>query len=189
MLKIFLLHPYTEQPKDVVSKRLHPDGTLHLYTAIKDGKPANGWSSKTYYPNTALQEEENYSNGLLIEKIYYNESGAIITHKIWNNRLKQLIDKPAAPKLRRPNVIVGCTRLHNYVEQLPAISTFIGADYDQDSLFKSFNEEPEWKMKGEQMSFTIYWDKDEVFHQWHCHCATEELYWQARKFLESKFRH
>ena len=186
MLKIFLLHLYKEHINDTISKELYPDGTLHLYIATKDGKPANGWSSKKYYPNAALQEEENYSNGLLIEKINYDESGTITTHKIWNNRLKQLIGYPAAAKLPRPNVIVGCTSLHNYMQQLPAISTFIGADYDQDSLFKSFNEEAEWKMKGEQMSFTIYWDKDEVFHQWHCNCATEELYWKAREFLEIK---
>jgi hypothetical protein len=60
------------------------------------------------------------------------------------------------------------------------------ANFDKDSLSRSYDEETEWKMKGEQMSFTIYWDKDEVSHQWHCHCATEELYWQAREFLESK---
>jgi len=160
-----------------------------LYTAIKDGKPANGWSSKKYYPNAAMQEEGNYSNGLLIEKINYDDSGTITIHKIWNIRLKQLIDKPAAPKLPRPNVIVGCTPFQNYVKQLPAISAFIGADYNQDSLFKSYNEEAEWKIKGEQMSFSIYWDKDEVFYQWHCHCATEGLYWKARKFLETKFSH
>ena len=183
------MHPYTEQPKDVVSKQLHPDGALHLYIAIKDGKPANGWSSKKYYPNAALQEEENYSNGLLIEKITYNESGAITEHKIWNNRLKQLIDKPAAPKLQRPNVVVGCSSISACLEQLPAIGAFIGADYDQDSLVKSYDEEPEWQMKGKQMSFTIYWDKEEVSHFWHCHCASEELYWKAREFLETKFRH
>lgn len=187
MLKIFLLHPYREKTGDVISKEQFPDGALYLYTAIKDGKPANGWSSKKYYPNATLQEEENYSNGLLIEKISYDESGAIAEHKIWNNRIKLLIDKPAAPKLRRPNVIVGCARLHNYMKQLPAISAFIGAYYDQDSLFKSYDEEAEWKMRGEQMSFTIYWDKDEVSHQWHCHCASEQLYWKARKFLETKF--
>ncbi len=183
------MHLYTEQPNDTVSKQLYLDGSLYLYIALKDGNPANGWSSKKYYPNAALQQEENYSSGLLIEKINYDESGAITTHKIWNNRLKQLIDKPAAPKLQRPNVVTGCSSISACLEQLPAISAFIGADYDKDSLFKSYNEEPEWKMKGPQLSFTIYWDKDEVFHQWHCHCATEELYWQARKFLESKFGH
>jgi hypothetical protein len=186
MQKIFLLHPYKEQPNDTVSKQLYPDGSLHLYIALKDDKPANGWSNKKYYPNAALQQEENYSNGLLIEKITYDETGAITKHKIWNNRLKQLIDKPAAPKLQRPNVVVGCSSISDFLQQLPSISEFIVANFDKDSLSRSYDEETEWKMKGEQMSFTIYWDKDEVSHQWHCHCATEELYWQAREFLESK---
>lgn len=181
------MHPYKENTNDTVFKQCYPNGALHLYTAIKDGKPANGWSSKKYYPNAALQQEENYSNGLLIEKIKYNESGAITTHKIWNNRLKQLIDKPPAPKLLRPNVVTGCSSLHDYVKQLPAISAFIGFDYEEDLLFKSYNENTEWKMAGEQMSFSISWDKDEASHFWHCHCGTEELYWKARIFLESIF--
>ncbi len=156
-----------------------------MYIALNGGGPANGWSCKKYYPYAALQQEENYSNGLFIEKITHDESGAITAHKIWNNRLKQLIDKPAAPKIPRPNVIVGNLSLHDYVMQLPAISEYIGAQYEEDSLFKSYNEETEWKMAGEQMSFSISWDKHEVSHQWHCHCATEELYLKARKFLET----
>ena len=179
------MHPFKEHTDDTVSKQLYPDGTLHLYAALKDGKPANGWSSKKYYPNAALQEEENYSNGLLIEKIHFSESGAITVHKIWNNRLKQLIDKTAAPKLQRPNVIVGYSSLYEYRQQLPAISAYIGAQYEEASLLRSFNENADWKMAGERMSFSISWDKQEVSHQWHCHCATEELYWKARKFLEA----
>ena len=183
------MQSYTEQTDDVVSKQFYPDGTLHLYTAFKDDRPANGWSSKKYYPNAALLEEDNYSNGLLIEKITYDESGTISIHQIWNNRLKQLIDKPAAPKLLRPNVVTGCSSLYDYLKKLPAISEYIGANYEEDSLLRSYNEEAAWKIKGEQMSFTIYWDKNEVSHFWHCHCATEELYWKARKFLEPKFGH
>ena len=75
---------------------------------------------------------------------------------------------------------------------MPSISEFIRADYDEDSLLQSFNtsyrtqEDTTWTLKGEQMSYTIYWDCHEIFHQWHCHCATEELYWKARNFLLSK---
>lgn len=164
-----------------------------MYTVLRDDKPANGWSRKKYYPDEKLEEEENYSNGLLIEKISYSESGSITEHKIWNNCLKQLINKPAQPKLPKPNVVTGHASLSNYLKQLPAISEFINADYNQDSLLQSFDasSKPEagdtkWTMKGEQISFTIYWDHDEISHQWHCHCATEALYWKARAFLEDK---
>ena len=164
-----------------------------MYFVLKDGKPANGWSSKTWFKKEGLQQEENYSNGLLIEKICYNESGVIAEHKIWNNRLEQLIDKPPHPKLRKPNVVNGYGSLSAYIKQLPAVSEFINAEYNEDSLFRSFHEaskiekdDATWTMKGKQMSFTIYWDHDEVSHQWHCHCTSEELYWKARSFLKDK---
>jgi hypothetical protein len=187
------VHFYTETPGDIISKQLHPNGALYLYTVLKDGKPANGWSSKKYYPGGKLEEEENYNNDLLIEKISYDENGSITKHKIWNNRLKQLINKPAQPKLPKHNVVTGVARLSDYLEQLPAISEFINAEYNKDSLLQSYDEggitdpgDTKWTMKGEQMRFTIYWDHNEVSHQWHCHCDTEELYWKARDFLKEK---
>lgn len=79
------MHLYTEQLNDTITQQRYPNGAFQLYTALKNGKPANGWSSKKYYPNAALQEEENYSKWLLIEKISYDESGNITLHKIWNN--------------------------------------------------------------------------------------------------------
>lgn len=191
-LKNFLLHPYTQRPGDIVSKALHPNGALHSYTVLNNGKPANGWSSKKYYPNAKLKQEENYSNGLLIQKINYDERDAITEHKIWNNRIKQLIDKPTSFKLPKPNVVTGYAYLNDYLQHLPAISSFIEADYNKDSLLQSFDAciksnqpEAEWRMCGLQMSFSIYWNKEEVCHQWHCHCTSEELYWNARKFVKS----
>lgn len=164
-----------------------------MYSGLNAGKPANGWSSKKYYPDGKLEEEENYSNGLLIEKICYDESGVITEYKIWNNRLKQLIDKPPRPKIPKPNVVTGHAFLGGYFKQLPAVSEFINAEYNEDSLLRSFNtscamekDDARWTMRGEHMSFSIYWDHDEISHQWHCHCATEELYWKAREFLEDK---
>ncbi len=188
------MHPYIEKPGDIITKQFHSNGALCLYSVFRDGKPANGWSSKTWFKNEGLQQEENYSNGLLIEKINYDESGKIIEHKIWNNRLEQLIDKPPHPKLPKPNVVTGCISLSAYLEKLPAISEFINAEYNQDSLLRSYDEgsitdpgDTKWTMKGEQISFTIYWDHNEVSHFWHCHCITEALYWKARTFLEGKF--
>ena len=185
------MHLYTEKPNDIISKQLHPNGALYLFSVLNDGKPANGWSSKKYYADEKLEEEENYNNGLLIEKIKYDESGSITEHKIWNNRLKQLIDKPVQLKLPRPNVVTGCASLSAYLEKLPAISEFINAEYNQDSLLRSYDEDrrtdpgdTKWTMKGEQISFTIYWDHNEVYHFWHCHCATEALYGKTRWFLE-----
>lgn len=188
------MHLYTEKPGDIVSKQFHGNGALYWYAVLKDGKPANGWSSKKYDPSDILQEEENYSNGLLIEKINYNEGGSIREHKIWHNRLKQLIDKPAAPKLLKPNVVTGHASLSNYLKLLPAISEFMNAVYREDSLLQSYNagsrlekDDAKWTMTGEEMSFTIYWDYDEISHQWHCHCPNETLYWKARNFLATKF--
>jgi hypothetical protein len=187
------LHPYSEKPGDIITKQLRPNGSLYMYFVLKEGKPANGWSSKTWFKKEGLQQEENYSNGLLIEKISYNESGVIAEHKIWNNRLKQLIDKPAQAKLLKPSVVTGHGSLNNYLKQLPAIGDFINADYEENSLLLSFDagsklekDDAKWTMRGEQMSFTIYWDHDEVSHQWHCHCATEALYWKAREFLHGR---
>lgn len=177
-----------------MSKQIHPNGALYLYTVLKDGKPANGWSKKIFYENGGLQQEENYSNGLLIEVISYDDSGIITEHKIWNNRLKQLIAKPAQAKLLKPNVVTGYAFFSAYLKQLPAVCEFIKAEYREDLLLQSFNacyrakqNDATWTMKGEQMSFTIYWNHEEVSHQWHCHCTTEALYWKARVFLESKF--
>jgi len=193
VIKFFLLHPYTEKPGDVILKQFHSNGTLHLYTVLKNERSANGWSHKIFCENKCLKQEENYSNGLLIEVIKYDESSVITAHKIWSNRLKQLIDKPAHPKLTRPNVVVGYAFLSAYLEQLPAVSEFIHAYYDRDSLLRSFHADYKreahgatWTMRGEQMSFSIYWNHDEVSHQWHCHCAKEELYWKARVFLEGR---
>ena len=188
------MHPYKEQPGDFLSKKFYPNRTLYSYTALREGRPANGWGSKKYYPDGGLQQEENYSDGLLIEKISYNESGIITEHKIWNNRLKQLINKPPHSKLSKPNVVTGHASITNFLRQLPVVAEFINADYNKDSFLQSYDifrdselEEAEWRMAGNQMSFTVYWNYEEVTYQWHCHCASEELYWKARKFLEDKF--
>lgn len=157
--------------------------------------PANGWSSKKYFISGELEDEENYSNGLLIEKISYNESGIITEHKIWNNRLRQLIDKPTYARLPKPNVVTGHASLHAYLNNLPAVSKFIGADYTEDSFLRSRNtsrtsgdEDTAWTMKGEQISFTVYWNWEEITFQWHCHCDNEELYWKMRTFLKTYFK-
>ena len=128
-----------------------------------------------------------------MEKINYDERGKITEHKTWNNRLKQLIDKPPRPKLPKPNVVTGHASLSNYIKQLPAISEFINGDYRKNSLLRSFNaiskseeNDAKWTMRGKQMSFTIYWNHEEVSHQWHCHCDTEAVYWMARIFLKDK---
>jgi len=187
------LHLYIEKPNDIISKQIQPNGTLYLYTVLQDGKPANGWSSKKYYSDGKLEEEENYSNGLLIEKISYNESGVITEHKIWNNRLKQLIDKPAHPKFPKPNVITGLCHLCDCIPHLPAISEFIGAVYDKNSLpqsneafRKSAQGKAKWMMTGKQMRFYIYLEDWDGMFQWCCHCDTEELYWKAREFLNTR---
>ena len=44
------MNHYIVKPEDIVSKQIHPDGTLHLYTTTKNGKPTKGWSRKKYYP-------------------------------------------------------------------------------------------------------------------------------------------
>ncbi len=187
------MHLYIEKPGDVITKQFHPNGALYLYSVLNDGKPANGWSNKTWFKKEGLQLEENYNNGLLIEKINYDESGKIIEHKIWSNRLEQLIDKPPHPKLPKPNVVTGYAFLSAYLKHLPAVSEFIKAEYREDLLLQSFNasyhakqNDAKWTMKGEQMSFTIYWNYEEVSHQWHCHCSTEALYWKARTFFVGK---
>ena len=69
------MHLYKEKADEVVSKELYPNGVLHLYIVLKDGKPVNGCSSKKYYLNAALQEVENYSKGLLLKKISYHVGG------------------------------------------------------------------------------------------------------------------
>ena len=187
------MHSFTEKPDNVVSKQLHPNGALYLYSVLKDSKPANGWSCKKYYPDGKLEEEENYSNGLLIEKISYDESNIITEHKIWNNRLKQLIDKPAHLKLRKPNGVTGLCHLCDCLPQLPAISEFIGAGYDKNSLPQSYDAlrksaqgEAKWTMTGKQMRFIIYLEEWEGLFKWCCHCDTEELYWKAREFLKTR---
>ena len=187
------MHLYTEKNEDVVSKQLHPNGALYLYIVLKEGKPANGWSNKVFYENGDLQQEQNYSNGLLIEKIHYDESSVITEHKIWNNRLKQLIDKPVHPKFSKPNVITGLCYLCDCIPHLPAISEFIGAAYDKNSLpqtndafRKAAQEQATWTMTGKQMRFIIYLEEWEGLFKWCCHCDTEELYWKARVFLKGK---
>ncbi len=187
------MHLYIEKLNDIISKRLHPNGALYLYTVLRDGKPANGWSSKKYYPDGKLEEEENYSNGLLIEKIGQDESGVITVHKIWNNRLKQLIDKPPPPRLSKPNVVTGLCHLCDCIPQLAAISEFIGAGYDENSLPQSYDafrksaqEEAKWTMTGKQMRFIIYLEEWEGLFKWCCYCDTEELYWKVREFLKGK---
>ena len=184
------MHNYKEQQGDRVSKQFHPNGTLYLYAVLNNDKPANGWSQKIYYPDGALQQEENYSNGMLIEKISYDINGVVTAHKIWNNRTRQLVDKPAVQQLPRPNVVTGYAFVSTYLQQLPAISEFIGAEYDEAAFLQSYkkpgSEDAKWTMRGKQMSFTVYWDHQEVVHQWHCHCDTEELYWKAREVLKSK---
>lgn len=193
-IRDWISHAYNEKPHDIISKQFHPTGALYLYNVLNNGIPANGWSTKKYFPAGELQEEENYSNGLLIEKISYNENGVITEHKIWNNRLRQLIDKPVYPKLRKLNFVTGHASLSKYLKNLQEVSTFIRADYKEDSFLRSYDtsittsaENAAWTMKGEQISFTVYWDHDEISHQWHCHCDTEELYWKARIFLETIF--
>ncbi|MDP3392913.1 hypothetical protein [Sediminibacterium sp.] len=187
------MHFYKEQPGDKVLKQQHSNGSLHLYTVLRDGIHANGWSRKKFFPNGSLEEEESFSNGLLIEKINFSEQGDIISHKIWNNRLREMVDKPAIIQLPKHNIVFGCASINYFLKNLPSISEFIQGDYHEELLIQSFinssklgEEETAWTLKGNQMNFTIFWDCNEVIYNWQCHCFTEELYMEAKKFLDSK---
>lgn len=163
--------------------------SYHRYTS-----PANGWSRTEYYREGGKKAEECYSHSLLIERIEYDKAGNVCAHKIYNQRLGKLVDKPAPAPAIRPNVVIGYNHMGFFFHFLPAISKFLGAKYEEGDLQRAYHEfmneeevsnhEKAWCLRGGSMGFTIIFEKQEMIYQWSIHAPDEEAYQRARAFME-----
>lgn len=86
---------YNPKKEDTVVEEHYSNGQRKSFRALLHNSPANGWSYSEWYEDGQVKRQENYSHGQLIERKAFHTDGQLILHKIWNNRLKQLIDKPA----------------------------------------------------------------------------------------------
>lgn len=187
-------------------KSIYPSGKLKESSYLRNGQPANGWSRKLFYEKGALQLQECYSHSIVIEQLGYDEEGNIISHKIYNNRLKQLIVKPVQTVVIPHNTVSGTAHMGFYFKHLPAISKFIGAVYDEVDLDKAYQdfitspstynnikkaddeweeENTPWKIQGNNMGFTIAFEHGEGYYQWGLWTKTEEDYERAKGFMDN----
>ena len=167
---------------------------------LRNGIPANGWSRKEYFENGNLKFAECFSHELIIEQVHFDDTGSIISHKIYSHAKKELIDRPVITTIFRHNTVSGVGHMGFYFQHLPAISQFIGAGYDSNELDKAYQEfikaisEDEnletddgqfsWGIEGESMGFTIGFEKYEMLYQWSLYTKSEEQYAKARQFME-----
>jgi hypothetical protein len=143
---------------------------------------------------------ECYSHSLLIEYKILNEGGEILEHKIYNHRLKQLVDRPKLVPGPRPNVVVGCAHMGFYFKHLPAIAAFIGAAYDEAELERVYHDfitgdGPDYdsdeesritnfRLEGTRCNFALQMEAGEMSYFWHLWARDEKSYEEARSFME-----
>ncbi|MFZ4058504.1 MAG: hypothetical protein ACOYKE_10205 [Ferruginibacter sp.] len=155
-------------------------------------RPQKGWYIAAQYPDGTIRQKELYSNGLMIEYVEYAEDGVVVQHLIYNNRLKQLIPKPVSQPLPRPNIAETCMHMGDVFRHLPAISRFIEISIDPDKVhafWKNFvdseAEHDTFTVKGEDIAFSIYFEKYEGYYQCSCWAKSEERYKAACALFES----
>jgi hypothetical protein len=173
------------------TKQWYPNGQLSMQVLYIDDLPANGWSYSTWYNNGVLKNKKCYSNNLLIEEISYSKINTVTNHKIWNNRLKQLIDKPVPKPLPRPNVVTGYHHMGTFLAILPIIAKYIAADYEKEELINAYqaflnseNDEGNWQLPGKEMTFGIFFEKGESLYYWQLRCTDTDGYNRAKTFME-----
>ncbi|HEY0066688.1 MAG TPA: hypothetical protein VGB46_04985 [Flavisolibacter sp.] len=177
--------------KEGMWKEWYPDGQLRTLAVYKEGQPANGWTFKSWHPNGTLQTEQCFSHNLMIEQIDYDGQGTRISHKIWNNRLRQLVDKPKQTEVIHLNVFSSCAHMGHLMAMMPRIASYIKASYNEDEFRAAYNafqdsgeQEATWTLRGERMTVTVLWELHEGYYFWHCSAPDEETYWAARHYLE-----
>ncbi|RYY64758.1 MAG: hypothetical protein EOO12_08795 [Chitinophagaceae bacterium] len=181
----------------------YPSGVLCSIRRLENDVPANGWSVSEYFENGQLARAECWSHGLLIELKTFEEDGTQRAHRIYNHRLKQLVDRPVLKPYERPNVVVGFGHMGFYFQHLPAIAAYIGAPYNEDELEAAYQRwmdrprpereegsewEPEterWGIAGPSLRFSLWFEEGEMLYQWQLWAPDEAAYWKARAFLES----
>ncbi len=191
---------FIPRPSDEVIKTFYASGNLRSVQYIRNGKQANGWSAKEFFDNGKLQLAKCFSHSLLIEQIRYDENGTVILHEIYSHSQKKLIKRPEVKQIIRPNIVSGCGHMGFYYKNLPAISNFINAEYDEDSLekaYKTFNKEASddehfdfekqylWRLRGESMTFTIQFEKYEMLFFWYLSAQNEQQYAKAKHFMDN----
>ncbi|RYY40452.1 MAG: hypothetical protein EOO08_04780 [Chitinophagaceae bacterium] len=186
-----------------VEETYYPSGAVHARRTTENGQPANGWSVEEFHVNGQPARIECWSHGLLIEVKMWNDEATLVTHQIYNHRLKQLVNRPDVKPYARPNVVVGFGHMGFYFRHLPAIAAYIGAEYDEDALDAAYHRwmhraaperepdeewEPEtqaWLLKGSRMRFGLWFEEGEMLYQWQLWAPDEERYWEARAFMEA----
>ncbi|RYY89798.1 MAG: hypothetical protein EOO15_05215 [Chitinophagaceae bacterium] len=186
-----------------IEETYYASGALRTRRKLEGDRPANGISVEEFYENGQPARCESWSHGLLIEYKTFAEDGTQTAHKIYNHRLKELVDRPLVTKTERPNVVVGFGHMGFYFEHLPAIAAFIGGDYNEDDLYAAYqrwmNREPpernpdedweaqveRWYLPGTRMNFALWFEEGEMLYQWQVWARDEESYWEARAFMEA----
>ena len=191
---------FTPRPGDREVTSYHPNGLPDSVAYFREGIPANGWSRKEWWENGNLKQADCFSHQLLIESVTFDENGNKQGHLIYSHRLKTLVNKPIVTNIVRHNTVSGCAHMGFYFRHLPAISAFIGAAYEEESLEKAYrfflekvsaDEEIDtsemeftWTLRGTHMTFMIRFEKYEMLYQWGLFAKTEANYATAKAFME-----
>ena len=190
---------FIPRSNDDLRQEAYSSGILKEERWLHNGTPANGWSRKIFYESGKLELQECYSNGMVIEQLFYNEKGGQVTHKIYSHKQKKLIDKPKQEKVHRPNVVSGYSHMGFYFKHLPVISQFIGATYNEEELWKAYHDfmnspmpddntetsDKFWGIRGKEMRFGLWFESGEGYYQWHLWTNSEAGYEKARLFMET----
>lgn len=166
------------------------------------GSYANGWSYTRWNERGFQQEIRCYSNNLVIENISLGESGAVITHRVWNNRWKEMVDKFTIREVAaasRYDRIDSFDFLETY---LPAISAFMDAHYDKQNFKEtytawlqepvhdeldeySYYQEYIWVLNAAKMEMVICCKRGEENFRWHIRTNNAATAIAAKAFIEN----
>ncbi|WP_158512948.1 toxin-antitoxin system YwqK family antitoxin [Flavisolibacter tropicus] len=182
----------------------HPNGQLKEEIHYNGSLPANGWSYKSYYPNSQLEKEQCFSKGQLIEQKTFDENGNKTSHTIWNIRLQQMVDRPVvtpASQTIRPNVASGCMTIASIIEimpwvceliEAPVMANELGAAHDR--FYSQFNDDKEneaeeerdeeaWRLKGKKGSLSVLFERSEGYLFYHIHTPDNNDYVKANQLV------
>jgi hypothetical protein len=112
-------------------------------------------------------------------------------------------------KPQKRNIVEGIDHMGSFYRAMPAIASFIEADYkeeDLDKFYKDWTMMPDpdyplpdehdgygvywtnWTLKGKQLNFTICFEKYEGYFGWAIRCPDEETYHKVTAFMETVLR-
>lgn len=186
-------------------KYWYPNGQLCQLVEYNNGMPANGWSYTCWNEQGYKQEMKCYSHQQVIEHICFGDKETVISHWVWNNRWKEMVDKFTLSEVAAVSHFEGTNTVEFFITYLQAIYQYMevcfeGNDFKEayqnwldadteDSSYKDFweegNENDVWVLTAPKTELAIWFVKGKDTLDWTFRANNEATATAAKLFMSS----